>query len=81
MCGIAGIFNGDGSPVDATWLGAMAATLCHRGPDAEGFWVDAGLGLAHRRLSVIDVSDAGRQPIGNEDGTVQVCFNGEIFRN
>ncbi len=57
----------------------MAATLCHRGPDAEGIWTDAGVGLAHRRLSVIDVSDAGRQPIGSEDGTVQVCFNGEIY--
>ena len=79
MCGIAGIFNRGREPVDAAWLASMAATLCHRGPDAEGFWTDAGLGLAHRRLSVIDVSDAGRQPIGSEDGTVQVCFNGEIY--
>lgn len=57
----------------------MAATLCHRGPDADGFWTDQGLGLAHRRLSVIDVTEAGRQPIGTEDGRIQVCYNGEIY--
>lgn len=57
----------------------MAGSLSHRGPDAEGFWTDGGLGLAHRRLSVIDVSDAGRQPIGTEDGRIQVCYNGEIY--
>ncbi|HTV01335.1 MAG TPA: asparagine synthase (glutamine-hydrolyzing) [Luteitalea sp.] len=79
MCGIAGVFIRDGSPVDQSWLAAQAAALCHRGPDADGFFVDAGLGLAHRRLSVIDVSDAGRQPIGTEDGSIQVCFNGEIY--
>jgi asparagine synthase (glutamine-hydrolysing) len=79
LCGIAGVLTRDGSPVDRAWLDAQAASLCHRGPDADGFFVDAGIGLAHRRLSVIDVSDAGRQPIGSEDGTVQVCFNGEIY--
>lgn len=57
----------------------MADTLCHRGPDADGFWAADGLGLAHRRLSVIDVSDAGRQPMGSEDGRIQVCYNGEIY--
>ena len=79
MCGIAGVFNRGGGVVEQSWLTAMAAALCHRGPDADGFWIDAGLGLAHRRLSVIDVSEAGRQPISNEDGTIQVCFNGEIY--
>ena len=79
MCGIAGVFNRDGRTVERAWLTAMASTLCHRGPDADGFWTDAGLGLAHRRLSVIDVSEAGRQPLGTEDGTVQVCYNGEIY--
>jgi asparagine synthase (glutamine-hydrolysing) len=79
VCGIAGVFVRDGGTVDQAWLSAMAATLCHRGPDADGFWHDAGLGLAHRRLSVIDVSEAGRQPIGSEDGRIQVCYNGEIY--
>lgn len=57
----------------------MAQTLCHRGPDADGLWSEPGIGLAHRRLSVIDVSEAGRQPIGTEDGGIQICFNGEVF--
>ena len=79
MCGIAGVFNRDGAAVEQAWLSAMAETLCHRGPDADGFWAADGLGLAHRRLSVIDVSAAGRQPIGSEDGRIQVCYNGEIY--
>ncbi len=79
VCGIAGVFNRDGRPVEQAWLLAMADTLCHRGPDADGFWAADGLGLAHRRLSVIDVSAAGRQPMGSEDGRIQVCYNGEIY--
>ncbi|MBA2356107.1 MAG: asparagine synthase (glutamine-hydrolyzing), partial [Acidobacteria bacterium] len=67
------------APVEQASLTAMAAALRHRGPDADGFWTDAGLGLAHRRLSVIDVSAAGRQPIGSEDDGIQVCYNGEIY--
>lgn len=61
------------------WLPRMAAALQHRGPDAEGFWHDGVVGFAHRRLSVIDVSAAGRQPLGSEDGRIQVCYNGEIY--
>jgi asparagine synthase (glutamine-hydrolysing) len=57
----------------------MADTLRHRGPDADGIWADGAVGLAHRRLSVLDLSEAGRQPMGNEDGSVQVCYNGEIY--
>jgi asparagine synthase (glutamine-hydrolysing) len=79
VCGIAGVFNREGGPVEPAWLSAMAATLCHRGPDADGFWTDDGVGFAHRRLSVIDVSEAGRQPMGSEDGRIQVCYNGEIY--
>jgi asparagine synthase (glutamine-hydrolysing) len=56
----------------------MADRIAHRGPDAEGFWTEPGLGLAHRRLSIIDL-ESGDQPIGNEDGSVQVVFNGEIY--
>jgi asparagine synthase (glutamine-hydrolysing) len=79
MCGIAGVFYADPSrPVEAAILRAMGASLAHRGPDAEGFWTDSGLGLVHRRLSIIDLS-GGDQPIGNEDGSVQVILNGEIY--
>jgi asparagine synthase (glutamine-hydrolysing) len=56
----------------------MGRSIAHRGPDAEGFWAEPGVGLVHRRLSIIDLSGGG-QPIGNEDGSVQVVFNGEIY--
>jgi asparagine synthase (glutamine-hydrolysing) len=56
----------------------MGDAIAHRGPDAEGFWNEPGLGLVHRRLSIIDLS-GGDQPIGNEDGSVQIVFNGEIY--
>jgi asparagine synthase (glutamine-hydrolysing) len=79
MCGIAGILYRDsGQPVEHGVLKGMADTIAHRGPDAEGFWLAPGIGLAHRRLSIIDLS-GGQQPLANEDGTVQVVFNGEIY--
>jgi asparagine synthase (glutamine-hydrolysing) len=79
MCGIAGVLYADLTrPVDPLVLQGMGRALAHRGPDAEGFWSEPGIGLAHRRLSIIDLS-GGDQPIANEDGTVQVIFNGEIY--
>src|SRR6478672_7899437 len=79
MCGIAGIFFSDSrKPVESVALSAMSASLEHRGPDAEGLWTARGIGLVHRRLSIIDVSGGG-QPIGNESGSIQVVFNGEIY--
>ena len=80
MCGIAGILNTDGSPVDEGALRAMAQAMQHRGPDDEGVWVGGCVGLAHRRLSIIDLAD-GHQPMGNEAGTTWVCFNGEIYNH
>ena len=65
-------------PVDPGLLKAMGDAIAHRGPDAEGFWTEPGVGLAHRRLSIIDL-EGGDQPIGNEDGSIQVVFNGEIY--
>ncbi len=79
MCGITGRFNYDSSrPVDRDVLGAMTDAVAHRGPDAAGYYHAPGIGLGHRRLSIIDLS-TGDQPLANEDGTVQVVFNGEIY--
>jgi asparagine synthase (glutamine-hydrolysing) len=81
MCGIAGVMYFDRArPVDPATLKAMGDAIAHRGPDAEGFWRGPGIGLAHRRLSIIDLA-AGRQPLGNEDGSIQIVFNGEIYNH
>ena len=79
MCGIAGKFNFDPqSPIDRERLAAMTTVIAHRGPDADGFYVGDGIGLGHRRLSIIDLS-TGDQPLTNEDHTIWVVFNGEIY--
>lgn len=80
MCGICGIVYTDRHrPVDVGTLEAMRDLMRHRGPDDAGSWTVPGVGLAHRRLSIIDLSSAGRQPMANEDGTVWVTYNGEIY--
>jgi asparagine synthase (glutamine-hydrolysing) len=79
MCGIAGKFNFDPTnPIDRDRLVAMTTAVAHRGPDSDGFYVGQGVGLGHRRLSIIDLS-TGDQPLTNEDRTVWVVFNGEIY--
>ena len=79
MCGIAGIIDDSLTAYDMTRaLKRMAASMVHRGPDDEGILATDGAGLAMRRLSIIDVA-GGQQPIGNEDGAVQVVCNGEIY--
>ena len=79
MCGIAGKFNFDPArPIDRARLVAMTTAVTHRGPDADGFYVSAGIGLGHRRLSIIDLA-TGDQPLANEDQTIWVVFNGEIY--
>jgi asparagine synthase (glutamine-hydrolysing) len=81
MCGIAGIFHREPDrPVPTGLLEVMGRSIAHRGPDAEGFWSRPGIGLVHRRLSIIDLTGGG-QPIGNEDGSIQVAFNGEIYNH
>ena len=77
MCGICGIARREGT-FDRARLEAMSATLEHRGPDSHGVLLDGPVGLAARRLSIIDLA-AGDQPIANEDGTVHVVQNGEIY--
>lgn len=78
MCGICGIFQFNGAPVDRDLLGKMKSSLSHRGPDGEGEFVSESVGLGHRRLSIIDI-DGGAQPVANEDQQLQVVFNGEIY--
>src|SRR4051794_29131755 len=83
MCGIVGVFGRDGSSFDLDRLVQMRDEMRHRGPDDEGLWrSEAGdVALAHRRLAIVDLSPAGRAPMGNEDGSVQVTFNGEIYNH
>jgi asparagine synthase (glutamine-hydrolysing) len=79
MCGICGIFNyGTGAPADRAAIGRSARAMAHRGPDDEGFYLDGALGLGNRRLSIIDLG-GGHQPLANEDETVWITFNGEIY--
>jgi len=81
MCGICGLVSLDGAtPPDPDVLAAMSETLVHRGPDSEGAVVDGPVGLAARRLSIIDL-EGGDQPIANEDGTIHVVQNGEIYNH
>ncbi|MEO8291294.1 MAG: asparagine synthase (glutamine-hydrolyzing) [Gaiellaceae bacterium] len=80
MCGICGLASLDGNAVDAEPLAAMTETLRHRGPDSEGSVVDGPVALGMRRLSIIDIA-GGDQPIANEDGSVHVVQNGEIYNH
>src|SRR3989304_5885218 len=80
MCGISGLLYLDSRrAVSSQTLRQMSATLAHRGPDGEGVWVDRHVGLAHRRLAIIDLRPEAGQPMCNEDGTVWITFNGEIY--
>lgn len=80
MCGIVGKWNFQtGAPVEQSLVQGMARKITHRGPDDEGFYLQGALGLGFRRLAIIDLSQAGHQPMSNEDGTVWIIFNGEIY--
>jgi asparagine synthase (glutamine-hydrolysing) len=81
MCGICGVVNSRPlDPVEREALAAMNRRIAHRGPDDEGFYVGQGIGLAMRRLSIIDLA-TGHQPISNEDGTLWIVYNGEIYNH
>src|SRR5262249_56793946 len=77
MCGICGVVSANGS-VDRERVARMSATLVHRGPDSAGEFADGTVALAARRLSIIDL-ETGDQPIANEDGTLHVVQNGELY--
>src|ERR1700745_49015 len=78
MCGISGFMYFDGAPVEEKRIREMSDVLRHRGPDEGGIHLEKAVALGHRRLSIIDLS-SGQQPLSNEDGTVWITFNGEIY--
>jgi asparagine synthase (glutamine-hydrolysing) len=78
MCGICGLLSRSGG-AERDRIAAMTRTLVHRGPDGEGLHVEGPIALGHRRLSIIDLSECAREPMSNEDGTLWLVFNGEIY--
>ena len=81
MCGIAGILNIDGRPVERAQISRLTDLLAHRGPFGEGFWfsTDRSLAFGHRRLAIIDPTEGGYQPMLSHDGRHVIVFNGEIY--
>jgi asparagine synthase (glutamine-hydrolysing) len=79
MCGIAGLLLGGGQPVSPVALKRMTDAIAHRGPDAEGSFIDGPCGLGHRRLAIIDLSAAGHQPMATADGRYVLSYNGEVY--
>lgn len=79
MCGIAGIFHLNNAPASLSALRRMTDAVAHRGPNGEGHWIDGPMGLGHRRLSIIDLSAAGNQPMVSPDGRFVLTYNGEIY--
>jgi asparagine synthase (glutamine-hydrolysing) len=79
MCGIVGVLHRNGKSVPTHVLKRMTDRIAHRGPDGEGHFTEGPVGLGHRRLAIIDLSPLGHQPMANEDGTVLLVFNGEIY--
>ena len=79
MCGIVGVFDTSGAPVPAVTLKRMTDQVPHRGPDGEGQYCFGPVGLGHRRLAIIDLTEAAHEPMSNEDGSVILVFNGEIY--
>ena len=82
MCGICGFLNRDPArPADKDLLERMTTVIAHRGPDGSGVFIDGPLAFGHRRLAIVDLSSLGAQPMANEDGTIHVTFNGEIYNH
>jgi len=79
MCGIAGILDLAGRPIADSEVRAMSDVMRHRGPDDAGQYIEQGLGFANRRLAIIDLSPAGHQPMANEDGSLLLVYNGELY--
>ena len=79
MCGIAGIINTNGEVIEKAEVQAMIQSIAHRGPDDQGIYIKENVGLGHRRLSIIDLTETGHQPMTNGDGSLHIVFNGEIY--
>ena len=79
MCGIVGVFNLNGEPFALSNLKHMAEAIAHRGPDGDGYFIDNQIGLAHKRLAILDVSSKGAQPMTSKDGNWVITFNGCIY--
>jgi asparagine synthase (glutamine-hydrolysing) len=79
MCGIAGLYRPKGEPIQHRVIKAMTDSIAHRGPDGEGHFIDVDVALGHRRLSIIDLTTAGSQPMSTADGQIVLVFNGEIY--
>src|SRR3979411_2633964 len=81
MCGLAGIVNFDGEPVERQRIVRMTETLEHRGPDGSGIWISGHVGLGHRRLAIRDLSEAGAQPMIDAAAKLAVVYNGELYND
>ena len=81
MCGLTGYLTFNDTPASSEILNQMSSTISHRGPDGDGVFVDGPLGLAHRRLSMLDLSVLGHQPMSTEDGRFIISYNGEIYNH
>ena len=79
MCGIAGILNLNRAPVDGSDIKLMTDAIAHRGPDGEGQWIEGNVGFGHRRLSIIDLSKNGSQPMHSSTGRYVITYNGEVY--
>ncbi|MGE4553905.1 MAG: asparagine synthase (glutamine-hydrolyzing) [Desulfovibrionaceae bacterium] len=79
MCGICGYLNLSGAPADAALAGRMARAIAHRGPDGQGQWAAGPVALGHRRLAILDLSEAGAQPMHSADGRYAIAYNGEVY--
>ncbi|MDA2921459.1 asparagine synthetase B, partial [Desulfobacterota bacterium AH_259_B03_O07] len=80
MCGIVGFYS-DNNSIDESVLKSMRDALSHRGPDDAGLYIEKehNVGLAHRRLSILDLSSQGHQPMSNDDGSIWITYNGEVY--
>ena len=81
MCGIAGLLCRNDRAADRGVVAAMSAAMIHRGPDGDGIWLDGPVGLAHRRLAIRDLSEAGRQPMLDASERIAVTYNGELYND
>ena len=81
MCGIAGMFDRTGRPIDRAVLARMTDTLAHRGPDGSRVWIEGQIGLGHRRLAIRDLSAAAHQPMQDPTGRVAVTYNSPVMKS